>query len=342
MFTRQRLFFGLVVLFCLSVLYPVLFPMALGLVLAYLCEDAAQALQQRLGLHGKRARGLVAFGLVTLVQILFIVPLFLLTWSAFQELFEFWQGVSGDATALETGLKALHWLDSKVTPLLQSIGLHFSFDQMRTKLQESIQPLLQGMAVYVGGLLSSTPRLILFFTVSWMSWIYFLIYGREQRAEILPQLLPFEEERNIIAQSLGEVLRAMVLTSIVLALVQSFLVFASLGLVGVPKFYLWGALSFFLSFIPVFGTAPVMLSAAGYLYNQGRLVAAGFVVLMAVVIGLADNVVRPLMMKGGSDLSFFWLFLGLVGGIAMFGLPGAILGPWAFTLFVEARGRVRN
>jgi predicted PurR-regulated permease PerM len=243
--------------------------------------------------------------------------------------------MSGDVSVVDTGLKVLHWLDTTVTPHLQSLGIELKFEQIRSKVKEAIQPMLQSVAMYLGGVLSSTPQLIIFSTVSWMSWIYFLVYGREQRESFLPHLLPFPEERQVLAKSLGDVLKAMVLTSIVLSVVQSFLVFVSLGIVGIPKFYLWGALSFFLSFVPVVGTAPVMLSAALYLYQQGQMMGAIFVLAMAFVIGMADNIVRPLLMKGGSDLSFFWLFLSLLGGIAMFGLSGAILGPWAFALFRE-------
>ncbi len=335
MLDRKRIFFLLSLTFCLLILYPVAFPMAAGLVLAYLCEEPAARILNVLKIESERGRWIVAVCLVTLLQTVFIAPLLFLSWTAFQELLQFWQGMSSDGNVLATGLKALHWLDEKISPHLASLGLEFNFEQIQGKIKDALQPILQNVAVYLGSILSSTPQLIMFATVSWMSWIYFLVYGREQRAKFLPMLIPFSEERAVLSKSLGDVLKAMVLTSIVLSLVQSFLVFVSLGIVGVPKFYIWGAFSFFLSFVPVVGTAPVMLSSALYVYQQGQVFGAIFIIGMAFVIGMADNVIRPLLMKGGSDMSFFWLFLSLLGGLAMFGLPGAILGPWAFALFQE-------
>jgi predicted PurR-regulated permease PerM len=82
-----------------------------------------------------------------------------------------------------------------------------------------------------------------------------------------------------------------------------------------------------------------MLCSAIYAYTHGQSFAALCILLMSVVIGLVDNVVRPLLMKGSSELSFFWLFLTIVGGVSMFGVSGAILGPWAFALFLAIKAQ---
>ncbi|RYZ51345.1 MAG: AI-2E family transporter [Proteobacteria bacterium] len=174
---------------------------------------------------------------------------------------------------------------------------------------------------------------MLFLTVSTMAWVYFLIHGRDQRRVLLPKLIPWPEQRDVIAETLGETLRALVLTSVILSVIQSVLVIGTLGLTGIPKYYLWGALAFFLSFIPVFGTAPVMISAAVYAFMHDKSAAGIIIICMAVFIGSIDNIVRPMLMKGSSELNFFWLFMALVGGVAIFGLAGAVIGPWAFAMF---------
>jgi predicted PurR-regulated permease PerM len=335
---RRRIFFVLVVLFCVIILKPFWFPMATGMTLAYLCEGPAERLIERWRLHRPLGRWVVAVGVVAVVQGLFIVPMLLLTWSATTELVNFWEGMSGNESAVETGYRILSWLDDKVTPVLHSAGLNLSFADMQGRLREFMQPLLKNVAGYLGSALSATPELLLFLFVTWMAWVYFLVYGKPQRQALLPRLIPWGEQRGMLASTLGEVLRAMVLASIVLSMIQSLMVVITLAAFGVPKFYLWGALAFFLSFIPVFGTAPVMLSAAIWSFYQDRTFAGIFILCMAVVIGLADNVLRPLLMRGSTssstDMPFFWLFMSIVGGIAMFGVAGAVLGPWAFSLFI--------
>ncbi len=334
---RERIFFFLVIGFCALVLQPLAFPLVTGMVLGFLCENPTDKVFQRFQLKSLRARWLAAFGFVSVVQGLFIVPLVLLTWTATTELLKFWNGLSGDDSAAETGYKILAWLDRMATPLFESAGLPISFADVNGKLRDMIQPILRSLVGYVGNILSSTPELILFLVVSWMAWVYFLVHGRAQRQALLPRLLPWSDQREVLAKTLSGVLRALVLTSIVLSLVQSLMVLISLGVLGIPKFYLWGALSFFLSFVPVVGTAPVMISAAVYCFYQDRPIAGSFILGMAVCIGLIDNILRPFLMKGSTEMNFFWLFLAIVGGVGVFGVPGVVLGPWAFSLFMAVQ-----
>ncbi len=57
-------------------------------------------------------------------------------------------------------------------------------------------------------------------------------------------------------------------------------------------------------------------------------------VAVAAVIGLVDNILRPIFMKSSANLSFLWTFVAFVGGVGLFGLPGVIVGPLAFPLFI--------
>ncbi len=333
MSTRQRCFFLIVVALSLYVLEPLWMPLAAGLVLAYLCEEPSYKIYERFNITKEWQRFGVAIAIVALVSAVFIAPLLLLTWSATTELIAFYGDMSGGVSAVETGHKLMAWLDSHLTPILEKADLNFRFEDISKRLQAGIEPALKNAAMQVADILSGTPAVLLFVAVCLMAWTYFLVHGRAHRRTLLPLLIPWPEERDIICDTMSEILRALVLTSIVLSIAQSLLVAFTLGLTGVPKYYLWAALAFFLSFIPVFGTAPVMLGGAIYCFTHDKNV-AGFVILgMAVFIGSVDNIIRPWLMKGSTELNFFWLFMALVGGIAVFGAPGAVIGPWAFAMF---------
>lgn len=333
MTSRERWFFLVVAALSLYVLQPLWLPLAAGLILAYLSEGPTFKLFERWKANSEWLRMTIAVGFVSVVSLLFIAPLVLLTWSATVELIRFWGDMSGGHSAVETGQAALGWLDNFLSPWIAEAGLQFSFSDISTRLQAGIEPALKNMAMQFATVLSGTPAVLLFLAIGLMSWTYFLVHGREQRRILLPKLLPWPHERDVICNTMGGVLRALVLTSIVLSIIQSLLVAFTLGLTGVPKFYLWAALAFFLSFIPVFGTAPVMIGAALYCFTNDKPVAGVIILGMAVFIGSIDNIVRPLLMKGSTELNFFWLFMSLVGGIAVFGLAGAVIGPWAFAMF---------
>lgn len=333
MSSRERWFFLIVAALSLYVLEPLWLPLAAGLILAYLSEGPTYKLYERWGVKAEWLRLTIATGFVILVTAVFIAPLILLTWSATVEVLTFWTDMSGGVSAVETGHRLMRWLDGHVTPWLQDTGLQFSFTDISVRMQASLEPFLKNVAFQFATLLSGTPLVLLNVTIGLMAWVYFLVHGREQRRILLPKLLPWPEERDVICNTMGEVLRALVLTSIVLSVIQSLLVAFTLALTGVPKFYLWAALAFFLSFIPVFGTAPVMLGGAIYCFTNGKVISGIIIIAMAVFIGSIDNIIRPLLMKGSTELNFFWLFMALVGGIAIFGLAGAVIGPWAFAMF---------
>lgn len=333
MSTRQRWFFFLVVALSLYVLEPLWLPLATGLILAYLCEGPYFRLCEKWKANGPHSRFAVSILFVSLVSSVFFAPLVLLSWSATYELLAFWKDVNGDSSATETYQHVVEWAGRMLNPIIEQTGLNFSVNDITQRFQQGMEPFLKNLAMQFANILSGTPALLLFLTVSTMAWVYFLIHGRDQRRVLLPKLIPWPEQRDVISETLGETLRALVLTSVILSVIQSVLVIGTLGLTGIPKYYLWGALAFFLSFIPVFGTAPVMISAAVYAFMHDKSAAGIIIICMAVFIGSIDNVVRPMLMKGSSELNFFWLFMALVGGVAIFGLAGAVIGPWAFAMF---------
>ncbi|MBC7529961.1 MAG: AI-2E family transporter [Oligoflexus sp.] len=331
--SRQHWFFLIIVAFSAWVLEPLWLPLTTGMVLAYLSEGPVERLWRRAHAQRQDLRFFIALLFVCVVSSLFIAPLIFLSWSATNELLDFWKNVNGDSSALETGQHLIDWVNRMVTPWIERTGLDFNFADITTRMHSGMEPFLKNMALKFADILSGTPAVLLFVTVGIMAWVYFLVHGKEQRRVLLPKLIPWPAERDIICNTMGEVLRALVLTSVVLSIVQSILVIATLGLAGIPKFYLWGALAFFLSFIPVFGTAPVMIGAAIYAFTTDHNGAGVVILCMSVFIGSIDNIIRPILMKGSTELSFFWLFMALVGGIAVFGLAGAVLGPWAFAMF---------
>lgn len=333
MSSRERWFFlGVVGLSALT-LQPLWLPLATGMILAFLSEGPTYRLFERFQARHDQYRLLISAAFVLAVTSLFIAPLILLSWSAVHELLSFWKDLNGDASLMVTSQRVLDWLNHFITPWIERTGLHFDVNDVSGRLKSGVEPVLKRAAGQFAEILSGTPAAILFVIITLMAWVYFLVNGREQRRFLLPKLIPWPRERDIICGTMGEILKALVLTSVVLSVVQSTLVVLTLGLTGIPKFYLWGALAFFLSFIPVFGTAPVMIGAAIYSFVNNNTVTGIVILGMSVFIGTIDNFIRPMMMKGSTELKFFWLFMALVGGIAIFGLAGAVVGPWAFAMF---------
>jgi len=143
------------------------------------------------------------------------------------------------------------------------------------------------------------------------------------------RLLPFPPAaRDRILTEARDLINASVTTSLVIAAIYGVvggITFAALGL-GAPVF--WGVVMAFLSILPVIGAWPVWLPATLYLFSTGQWERA--IVLLAValvIIGATDYVVRPLLVGKSTELSGLVIFISVLGGVAVFGPLGLVLGP---------------
>lgn len=95
----------------------------------------------------------------------------------------------------------------------------------------------------------------------------------------------------------------------------------------------WGMIMAFASLIPIVGTALIWIPAALYLLITGHWGLAIFMVAWcAIIVGMIDNLVRPLFMKGSAGMSTLLIFFSIIGGIGYFGLLGVLYGPLLFGL----------
>jgi predicted PurR-regulated permease PerM len=145
----------------------------------------------------------------------------------------------------------------------------------------------------------------------------------------LRRALPFEErQRERMIRDSRELISASVTSSLIVASVQGTvggIVFYILGL-GEPVF--WGVMMAFFAMLPIGGAFIIWLPAAIWLFSVGRLIAG--LVLMALgvtIISGVDNLLRPALLSGRSELHGLLLFIALLGGVAAWGLLGIVLGP---------------
>jgi predicted PurR-regulated permease PerM len=102
---------------------------------------------------------------------------------------------------------------------------------------------------------------------------------------------------------------------------------------GIPSPLLWGAVMALLSLVPVIGTALVWGPMVIYYLLSGA-VAKGLLLfgLCAGLVGAIDNILKPLIIQRRAAIPTFWVFIGVLGGIGVFGFLGLVLGPLVVTL----------
>jgi predicted PurR-regulated permease PerM len=142
-------------------------------------------------------------------------------------------------------------------------------------------------------------------------------------------LLPLpERERDRLMNETRDLVVASVGVGLFIAAIQGTIGGVAYWLLGIPAPALWGVAMAICALIPLVGTGLVWVPTALWLLFSGD---AGrgvvLIIIGVVVIGLVDNIVRPLLLSGRTSASGLVIFLGLLGGVTAFGFIGLVLGP---------------
>lgn len=125
----------------------------------------------------------------------------------------------------------------------------------------------------------------------------------------------------------GSTVKGVVYGVLGTAFVQAVLTGIGLWIAGVPGAAILAFVTFFLSVIPI-GPPLVWIPAALWLYHSGGTGWAIFMVVWGVVVvGMADNVIKPLLISKGTGLPLIWIMMGVLGGALAFGFLGVFIGP---------------
>jgi predicted PurR-regulated permease PerM len=120
--------------------------------------------------------------------------------------------------------------------------------------------------------------------------------------------------------------RSVALGVVVTALVQSVLTGLALWLCGIPKPAVFAALVFLLG-IAQLGPLPIMIPAIAWLYWTNEPVWATVLLVLAIPIGMLDNILRPILIRRGVQLPMLLIIAGVIGGLIGFGVLGLFVGP---------------
>jgi predicted PurR-regulated permease PerM len=199
---------------------------------------------------------------------------------------------------------------------------------LSTLAREGAQRVTTALASELGGLLRNIVIFVFDLVITIIAMFYFF---RDAGAIMrwLRRSLPFAEEQRelMITQA-----HAMVFVTVASNLAAAALTGAIGGIafliVGIDRVVFWGVIMAFFALLPVVGAWMVWIPAAAWLATNGHLGAAiALLSICGVAVLLIDNVLRPLMISGRAEMNGLFVRVGVLGGIAVFGMIGLVLGP---------------
>jgi predicted PurR-regulated permease PerM len=220
---------------------------------------------------------------------------------------------------------------------IEDLGAHVPISAARIQswLVEGGQGLLRTLVMASGSIFAGALGAAVQFLLTLFLLFFFLRDG-EDFVRRAVHLIPMERSRKTMLMGhLAAVTHAVVLGTLLTAVAQGVLMGIGFAIVRLPSPVVFGVLTAIASLVPLVGTALVWVPAAGVLFAQGRMGAAIFLAIWSIVlVGMSDNVLRPLVVSGRAQIATLPIFLGLMGGLSAFGAIGMVLGPVLVALVI--------
>jgi predicted PurR-regulated permease PerM len=225
-------------------------------------------------------------------------------------------------------------LPDRIRQLLDKSG-YSSFERLQARVSDALGNSVKTIAGRALSLGRNAFAFLLAFGIA-LYVMFFLLRDGDRVGHAIRRALPFEESvTHRLVDKFVAVVRATIKGSVIVGLVQGGLGALTFWLVGVPAALLWGLLMALTSLLPALGPAIVWVPVAVYLLATGA-IWQGVVVIVSgvVVIGMADNILRPILVGRDTGIPDYIVLVTTLGGIEMCGLSGIVVGPVIAALFI--------
>ncbi|HYC36136.1 MAG TPA: AI-2E family transporter [Usitatibacter sp.] len=332
----ERFFHALLVVVSIAfawILWPFFAAILWAVVLAILFTRVNDRLTAQFG--GRP--NLAALTTLVIVLVLVIMPLMLVGSMLVQEAAGVYQRVkSGEIDFGRYARQIFEALPAWTTPLLERFGL----TDFAALQERAAQGLGKGTQVVAGQVLV-VGQGTLEFVVSFFVMLYILFFLLRDGHALMRRIrraVPLSQDRQgALLDKFIVVVRATVKGNVVVAILQGALGGLIFWILGIDGVVLWSVVMAILSLLPAVGTALVWGPVAIYFLATGAVVKGVVLMLYGIlVIGLVDNVVRPMLVGKDTRMPDYLVLVATLGGIAIFGINGFIIGPVIAALFLAS------
>lgn len=234
-------------------------------------------------------------------------------------------------------ISQIHSLKEVVLQLLQKVSDWTGTDvagPARSLLENVLKKTGEILFNYSSQILGQLPSILLA-TFVFVITLLVLLLKADSTKSLTLKYSPFKEE---VTEQLIEIFKSSCSTTLFstffIGIIQAFIIGLGSLIFGEGDFWLVLTITFFVSFIPVIGAAPVGLLLAILAFIGGRTGSGIGLLVIALIAGSIDNILKPFLVGKESNINPLIGFTCVVGSIIMLGLPGLLIGPVIMNLFV--------
>lgn len=304
-----------------------------GTILAIIFQPVQRRFETRLN----QRRGWAAAVTLIIILLIVILPMSLLAGALVQEGANIYERLSSGSMDFGGYVQqVVNALPSFARELLERFGLT-DLAGVQERVSQFAMTGSQYLATKAFSIGQNTFQFLISFAIM-LYLLFFLLRDGRQVAAAVRRAIPLGEiYKQHLLSKFTTVVKATVKGNIAVAAIQGALggfIFWVLDLQGAV---LWGVLMAVLSLLPAVGASLIWGPVAIYFLATGAIwQAAVLTAFGAIVIGLADNVLRPILVGKDTKLPDYVILISTLGGLALFGLNGFVIGPLIAALFMAA------
>lgn len=313
---------------CFLIFVPFAMPIILATFVAFGCEPLLRKFNAR-----NRRRGYFTAGIFAMIVLLFVLPIVLVVGRLVESL----RNVNAETLQNSQMTQALLQLWGKaqetISNVTSTVGLQQNIFPQKEELFAKVSPIVVDKTTL---LLGSLPDFGLSLFVFFCMLFVLIIHAKEvKHAALDMDVLPAAELEEVV-RTFQSSCYMILISTILIGLLQAAIVAIGSWIFGFHEFIVIFALTFFVSFIPVIGAAPVSFVLALISFLMGNTGNGIGLLVVTAVAGTIDNIIKPFVFSSEEEnLHPVISLLGIIGAIIVFGLPGLLLGPLLLQVTVK-------
>jgi predicted PurR-regulated permease PerM len=301
--------------------FPFLSALALAAIVVIICYPMYRFILRFLTRQNRSLAALIA---TLIVFIAVVTPVSLVSSLLVNEFVSFYRSIeTTDQLPIDSMLSGV---ETTIQAYVPDFEINFS---------EQIKQSASWFAGNLGTLFAGTLSVVVTFLIAMLGSFYLFKDG-ERLVAWMVKVSPLKDtEDKIILERIARSIRSVATGTVLVAILQGLLAGIGFAIFGIPRPILWGTIGALGALLPGLGTITIMVPGVLYLLYLGNFTAAvGLMVWAGVCIVVVDNFISPYLMSRGNNLHPFVVLLAVLGGIALFGPIGFIIGPVMISLFL--------
>lgn len=334
---------GAVLFGCIAILLPFVPALLWAMVLSVLMFPFYRRYRDRWAtskiLKGDRAETAASLATVLFTMLIILLPLSLIGVGLFAQIGGVSNTLAGE-TEKPTFDSILSQVDRAIQPFVDQVGGKFSVkDYVMTHQEEITQGLRAPLTKFAG----QAGFTILTIVIALLT-MFFMLRDSKNLLKPACDLIPLPHDKTIeIMERVAETIRAVFIGTVLVALIQGALMGITFLCVGIPNSLLLGVACAIMAIIPLLGTPVIYLPVALLAISQGK--STEGIIILVVGFGIVsqiDNVLKPFLIGGRTNLHPLSIFFSILGGVLLIGPIGVMAGPMLLTILLALVEVVRS